>query len=148
MKYAFRFPQRSLHWVCSEYPTTVSSALTVWRLTLLPRRYPRGTGGRPVSVWPKKLARTLIRNLGILGLNLAGQGCYSQKSNAGPSIEFTRILLQAGVAGNESARSLDGSETLNQGSRLLFMRIAGHGGCSPGRVTSDRDGDRWRRART
>src|ERR1700722_14783279 len=115
---------------------------------MLLRRYPRGTGGRPVSVWPKKLARTLIRNLGILGLNLAGQGCYSQKSSAGPSIEFTRILLQAGVAGNESARSLDGSETLNQGSRLLFMPIAGHGGCSPGRVTSDRDGDRWCRART
>jgi hypothetical protein len=35
----------------------------------------------------------------------------------------------------ESTRSLDGSETPSQSSRLLFMRTAGHGGCSPGRRT-------------
>jgi hypothetical protein len=58
---------------------------------MLARRYPRGTSGRAVSVAPKKLARTLILILGTLGLNFAGQGSHSQKSSAGPSIEFTRI---------------------------------------------------------
>ena len=33
MRYAFKFPRRSSIGVCSEYPTTVSSALTVWGLT-------------------------------------------------------------------------------------------------------------------
>jgi hypothetical protein len=42
----------------------------------------------------------------------------------------------------ESARSLDGPETLDQSSRLLFVRTAGHGGCSPDRLTSDHNGDR------
>src|SRR5713101_6118698 len=58
---------------------------------MLASRYPRGTSGRAVSVAPKKLARTLILILGTLGLNFAGQGCHSQESSAGPSIEFTRI---------------------------------------------------------
>jgi hypothetical protein len=43
------------------------------------------------SVSPKKLARTLIPILGILGLNFAGQGCHSQKNSAGPTIEFTKV---------------------------------------------------------
>ncbi len=61
---------------------------------MLARRYPRGAEGRAVSATPKKLARTLILIIGIigaLGLNFVGQGCHSQKSSAGPSIEFTRI---------------------------------------------------------
>jgi hypothetical protein len=43
------------------------------------------------SVSPKKLARTLILILGILGLNFAGQGCHSQKSTDSPSLELTKI---------------------------------------------------------
>jgi len=52
------------------------------------------------------------------------------------------------VAGKEWIRLLDGLETVDQSSRLLFMRTAGHGGCSPGLLASDRDGGRWCRART
>jgi hypothetical protein len=40
------------------------------------------------SVSPKKLAWALAP---IGGLGFAAQGCHSQKSGAGPSIEFTRI---------------------------------------------------------
>jgi hypothetical protein len=58
---------------------------------MLARRYPRGTAGRTVSVAPKKLARTLILTLGILGLNFAGQGCHYQKSTDSPSLELTKI---------------------------------------------------------
>ena len=43
------------------------------------------------SVSPKKLPRTLIPILGILGLNFAGQGCHSQKSTDSPSLELTKI---------------------------------------------------------
>jgi hypothetical protein len=58
---------------------------------MLAKRYPRGTEGRAISVAPKKLARTLILILGILGLNFAGQGCRSQKSTDSPSLELTKI---------------------------------------------------------
>lgn len=61
---------------------------------MLARRYPRGTAGCAVSVAPKKLARTLILILGILGilgLNFAGQGCRSQKRTDSPSLELTKI---------------------------------------------------------
>lgn len=58
---------------------------------MLARRHSRGTAGRSVSVAPKKLARTLILILGTLGLNFAGQGCHSQKSSDGQSVEFTHI---------------------------------------------------------
>ena len=34
------------------------------------------------------------------------------------------------------------AETLDQSSRLLFMPTTGRGGYSPGRLTSNRDGDR------
>jgi hypothetical protein len=74
---------------------------------MLPRRYPRGTGGRPVSVWPKKLARTLIRNLGILGLNLAAQGCYSQKSQRRP-IHRVHQDSSAGRGGRERVCTISG----------------------------------------
>ncbi len=79
----------------------------------------------------------------LLVLCISLNTCQSHKANSGPSIEFTPKVDE-----KESTRSLDGSETLDQSSRLLFMRTAGHGGCSPGRLTSDRDGDRWCRART
>jgi len=71
------------------------------------RRYPRGTAGRAVSVAPKKLARTLILTLGTLGLNFAGQGCHSQKSSAGPSIEFTKIPVAA-VGGLDNMDNIQG----------------------------------------
>ena len=58
---------------------------------MLASRYLRGTAGRTVSVAPKKLARTLILTLGILGLNSAGQGCHCQKSTDSPSLELTKI---------------------------------------------------------
>ena len=74
---------------------------------MLARRYPRGTAGRAVSVAPKRLARTLILILGILGLNFAGQGCHSQKSSAGPSIEFTHIPPMA-QGGRERADTISG----------------------------------------
>ena len=49
----------------------------------------RGTGRCLASASPKKLAWALI--LIIVGLGGAAQGCHSQKSSAGPTIEFTRI---------------------------------------------------------
>ena len=58
---------------------------------MLPRRYPRGTEGRAVSVAPKKLARTLILILGTSGLDFAGQRCHSQKRTDSPSLELTKI---------------------------------------------------------
>jgi len=59
---------------------------------MLARNYPRrGNAGCVASVAPKKLARTLILILGILGLDFAGQGCDSQKSTDSPSLELTKI---------------------------------------------------------
>ncbi len=59
---------------------------------MLARNYPRrGNAGCVASVAPKKLARTLILILGILGLDFAGQGCNSQKSTDSPSLELTKI---------------------------------------------------------
>ena len=74
---------------------------------MLARRYPRGTAGRAVSVAPKKLAGTLTLILGTLGLNFAGQGCHSQKSSAGPSIEFTQIA-SAAQGGRERVDTISG----------------------------------------
>src|SRR6476659_2574616 len=48
----------------------------------------RGNARCVASVSPEKLAWALIL-IGSLGV--AAQGCHSQKSSAGPSIEFTRI---------------------------------------------------------
>ena len=77
----------------------------------------------------------------LLVLCIALNSCQSHKANSGPSIEFTHIPPMA-QARRERVDTIDGSETLEQSSRLLFMRTAGDGGCSPGRLTSDRDGDR------
>jgi hypothetical protein len=67
--------------------------------------------------------------------------CQSGKPEETPSITFTKIPPAGQGAGNESTRSLDGSETLDQSSRLSFMHTAGHRGCRPGRLTSEVDGD-------
>ncbi len=88
MKYAFRFPQMSLHWGLFRVPNDgIISANSVGS-DMLARRYPRGTAGRAVSVAPKELAWALIL-IGVFGF--AAQGCHSQKSSAGPSIEFIKI---------------------------------------------------------
>ena len=74
---------------------------------MLAKRYSRGTAGRAVSAAPKKLARTLVLILGTLGLNFAGQGCHSQKSSVGPSIEFTHIPAAA-QGGRERVDTISG----------------------------------------
>jgi hypothetical protein len=74
---------------------------------MLAGRHPRGTAGRAVSVAPKKLARTLILLSSALGLNLASQGCHSEKSSAGPSIEFTHIP-PAAQGGRENVDTISG----------------------------------------
>ncbi len=75
---------------------------------MLAKRYARGTAGRAVNAAPKKLARrTLVLILGTLGLNFAGQGCHSQKSGAGPSIEFTHIP-PAAQGGRERVDTISG----------------------------------------
>ena len=84
-------PQRSLHWGLFRVPNDGIISANSFGSDMLARRYPRGTAGRAVSVAPKKLARTLILILGILGLNFAGQGCHSQKSTDSPSLELTKI---------------------------------------------------------
>jgi hypothetical protein len=48
----------------------------------------RRDAGCAASVSPKKLVWALLL---IGGLGFAAQACHSQKSSAGPSIEFTRI---------------------------------------------------------
>src|ERR1700686_592647 len=91
MKYDFRFPQWSLHWGLFKVPNDGIISAKSLASDMLARRCHRGTAGRAVSVAPKKLARTLILILGILGLNFAGQGCHSQKSTDRPSLELTKI---------------------------------------------------------
>jgi hypothetical protein len=71
---------------------------------MLVRGCPRGTAGRAVSVAPKKLARTLIL---IVVFGFAAQGCHSQKSSAGPSIEFTHIP-PAAQGGRERVDTISG----------------------------------------
>ena len=66
--------------------------------------HPRGTAGRAVRVAPKKLARTLIL---IVVFGFAAQGCHSQKSSAGPSIEFTHIP-PAAQGGRERVDTISG----------------------------------------
>jgi hypothetical protein len=68
------------------------------------KRHPRGTAGRAVSVARKKLARTLIL---IVVFGFAAQGCHSQKSSAGPSIEFTHIP-PAAQGGRERVDTISG----------------------------------------
>jgi hypothetical protein len=71
------------------------------------KRHPRGTAGRAAIVAPKRLARSLILIIGALGFNFAGQGCHSQKSSAGPSIEFTHIP-PAAQGGRERVDTISG----------------------------------------
>ena len=91
MKYAFRFPQRSLHWGLFAEQTCYILSVKVLVSDMLARTYPGATAGRAVSVASKKLVRTLVLILGTLGLNFACQRCHSQKSADSPSLELTKI---------------------------------------------------------
>jgi hypothetical protein len=64
----------------------------------------RGNARCVASVSPKKLAWALIL-IGSLGF--AAQGCHSQKSSAGPSIEFTKVP-PAAQGGRESTDTIAG----------------------------------------
>jgi hypothetical protein len=74
---------------------------------MLEKKHPRSNAERVVSVAPKKFAPTLILILGTLTLNFAGQGCRSQKTTAGPSIEFTHIP-PAAQGGRERVDTISG----------------------------------------
>jgi hypothetical protein len=71
------------------------------------RKTSPGAAGRAVSHAPKKFARTLILIIGALALGSASQGCHSQKSSVGPSIEFTHIP-PAAQGGRERVDSISG----------------------------------------
>src|SRR3984957_14590263 len=71
---------------------------------MLLRGCPRGIAGRAASVAPKKLARTLLL---IVVFGFAAQGCHSQKSSVGPSIEFTHIP-PAAQGGRERVDTISG----------------------------------------
>jgi hypothetical protein len=58
---------------------------------MLARKYSRGAVVRAITVASRKRARTLIPPAFILVLIFAGQGCHSQKTSTGPSIEFTHV---------------------------------------------------------
>src|SRR6266481_10861 len=148
MKYAFRFPQRSLHWGLFRVPNDGIISAKSLGSDMLARRYHRGTAGRAVSVAPKKLARTLILILGTWVSTLQVRDAIHRKAASAHPSSSPIFRRRRKVDEKESTRSLDGSETLDQSSRSLFMRTAGHGGCGRGRLTSDRDGDRSCRACT
>jgi len=107
MKCAFRFPQRSPDWGLSRVSNDGIISANSLGSEMHARRYRRGTAESAVSVAPKELARTLILILGTLGLNFACQGCHSQKSSTGPSIEFTRIPAAA-QGGRERVDTISG----------------------------------------
>jgi hypothetical protein len=85
----------------------------------------RGTARSVASVSPKKLARTLILILGILGLNFAGQGCHSEKSTDSPSLELTKIP-PAAQGGRERIDTIAGRvRNAHPGQQIV---IYAHGG--------------------
>ena len=67
---------------------------------------------------------------------LASQGRDAIPRKAAPAHPLSSPIFRRRrkVDEKEWTRSLGGSETLDQSSRLLFMRTAGHGGCSPGLI--------------
>jgi hypothetical protein len=74
---------------------------------MLAGRHPKGIEGRAISVAPTKLAPTLILILGALGSIFASQGCRSQKTSPGPSIEFTHVP-PAAQGGRERVDTISG----------------------------------------
>jgi hypothetical protein len=72
-----------------------------------------------------KLARMLILFFGTFALMFAGQGCGSQKTSAGPSIEFTHIP-PAAQGGRERVDTISG-RVLNAGPKQQIV-IYAHSG--------------------
>ncbi len=105
MKYAFRFPQRSVHWGFFRVPNDGIISDNSLGSDMLTRNYPRhGNAGCVASVAPKKLTWALIL-IGAFGF--AAPGCHSQKSSASPSIEFTHIP-PAAQGGRERVDTISG----------------------------------------
>lgn len=68
--------------------------------------------------------------------------CQTHRVNSGPSIEFTHFP-PAVQGGRERVDDLGtGKERSTKAADWLFMHTVGRGRCSPGRLTSNRDGDR------
>jgi hypothetical protein len=70
-------------------------------------KHSRGIEVSAIGVASNKLARMLILLLGTLPLMFTGQGCGSQKTSAGPSIEFTHIP-PAAQGGRERVDTISG----------------------------------------
>jgi hypothetical protein len=142
------FPQRSLHWGLFRVPNDGIISAKSLGSDMLARRYPRGTAGRAVSVAPKKLAQTLILILGTFGLNFVGQGCHSRKSTDSPSMELTKIPAAA-QGGRERIDTIAGRvRNARPRQQIVIYAHSGPRWVQPRPPSSDRDGDRWRRART
>jgi hypothetical protein len=148
MKWPFGFPQRSLHWGLFRVPNDGIISAKSLGSDMLARRYPRGTAGRAVSVAPKKLAQTLILIQGTLGLNFVGQGCHSRKSTDSPSLELTKIPAAA-QGGRERIDTIAGRvRNARPRQQIVIYAHSGPRWVQPRPPYSDRDGDRWCRART
>jgi len=84
----------------------------------------------------------------LLVFCIALNSCQSHKANSGPSIEFAHIPPMA-QGGGERIDTIAGRvRNAHPRQQIVIDAHSGRRGCSPGRLTSDRDGDRWCRART
>jgi len=82
----------------------------------------RGTARCVASVSPRKLAGALIL---IGGLGFAAQGCHSQKSSAGPTIEFTKVP-PAAQGGRERTDTIAGRVTnAHPGQQIVIYARSG-----------------------
>jgi hypothetical protein len=110
-----------------------------------------------VHAWGKKESRPSRR---MTFRRATGSGIRPKQSypkvvwKIDPSSGFTpgRFLNMMGTSaqgGRERVDTISGTgQKRSTKQQIVPMRTAGHGGCSAGRLTSDRDGDRWCRART
>jgi len=96
---------------------------------------------------PRLLVPVFLQRSLQLVFCIALDTCQSHKANSGPSIEFTHIPPMA-QGGRERGDTISGRVRNAPPKQQIVMRTAGHGGCSPGRLTSDHDGGRWCPART
>src|SRR6267142_4513163 len=143
MKYAFRFPQRSLHWGLFRVPndgiiSADSLGLTCSQGTTLDMAMR--------DAWPVLRRKSWHGSSSLLG-SLASQRRDAIRRKAAPAHPLSSPIFRQRrkVDEKESTRSLGGSETLDQSSRLLFMRTAGNGGCSPGLIIPSSPSEQTRR---
>ena len=135
---AHRVVERIRSGVCRGSRFVLSSELKP-RVNMLAKRCPQRRSAWVARIAPKRLGTALL--LIILGLGFAGHGCHSQKNSASPSIEFTHIP-PAAQGGKERVDTISG-RVMNARPKQLIV-IYEHSGqwwSSPGRLTSDRDGD-------